>query len=147
MKKITVVLFALVLVVSVSAQESGIGVGLSTDGLAGKYWMGENALSIHFGGGISVDYLLHDNEMVNIAEGPTPVYYGAGLGMSITEVTDTNGDTDNELNLGIRGVLGISYYFSSFPVDIYTELTPSVGVLGGGGVDLINFELGARYFF
>ena len=150
MKRTIVAIFALLLVVSVSAQESGIGVGLSDSGLEGKYWMGDKALAIHLTSNsyLGVDYLLkHDFDMVGITDNPTPVYYGAGLSVGSDESVDTNTlEKTTELGLNIRGVAGIAYFVASMPIDIYLEITPSIGVLGGTGFD-VGSALGFRYFF
>lgn len=149
MKKTAVALLSLLLVVSVSAQESGIGVGLSTDGLEGKYWMGSNALAIHWnlGSYIGADYLLkHNPDMVNFTDNTTPVYYGAGLTLGTFKSVNSDLEETTELDLHVRGVIGLAYYVSSMPIDIYLELTPSIGILGGGSFG-VGSALGFRYFF
>lgn len=148
MKTTMLILLSIIMVASVSAQDSGIGVGLSSDGLEGKYWMGGNALAIHLSGGshIGVDYLLHDNDMVNVTDNLTPVYYGVGLGIGTHKGINDDLEETTELDLNIRGVAGIAYYISSMPIDIYLEITPSIGVMGGGGFG-IDSALGFRYFF
>lgn len=143
MKRTMLALLSLLLVVSVSGQESGIGVGLSSSGLVGKYWMGENALAIQLGSSIGVDYLFHNYDKLNITDNPTPVYYGAGLGIG----SGTGEDGESELNLDIRGVVGVAYYLSSMPIDIYYEMTAGINVLGSDGNGLDIFRLGIRYFF
>lgn len=134
---------------SLSAQNSGIGLGLSTDGLNGKYWMGSsNALSINwnFGSAIAVDYLFDKPDALSITSAPTPVYYGAGLGISTSEGLNDDLEETTELHLSVRGVAGVSYYLSALPMDIYLELTPTLGLVGGGGFD-VGGALGLRYFF
>ena len=139
---------ALILVVSVSAQDSGIGVGLSSDGLEGKYWMGEKAIAVHWnlGSYLGADYLFHDFDMVKITDNATPVYYGAGLSLGTFKSVDSNLEETTELDLNIRGVAGIAYYVGSMPLDIYLEITPSLGILGGTGLG-VGSALGFRYFF
>lgn len=149
MKSTPIILISLMLVLSVSAQESGIGVGLSDDGLEGKYWMDDKALAIHWNLAtyLSVDYLLeHDYDMVNISDNQTPVYYGAGVSLGTTETLNTNLEEETELDLHIRGVAGIAYHVSSMPIDIYLEIIPSIGVLGDTGVH-VGSSFGFRYFF
>ncbi len=149
MRKVLLIVLIMVLAVSVNAQGSGIGVGFSDAGLEGKYWMsGSTALAIHWNldTHIGVDYLLNQPDMVQLTSAPTPVYYGVGIGLGTHKGFDENFDETTELDLNIRGVAGIGYYVSAFPVDIYLELVPSIGVLGGGGFG-VGGNLGFRYFF
>ena len=146
MRKVLYVTLIMVLAVYANAQGSGIGVGLSDAGLEGKYWMSEStALAVHYNLGsshVSVDYLLNQADMLKLTDAPTPIYYGAGLGIGTSN--DENGDS--QLDLGIRGVIGIGYYLSAFPVDIYLEAASSFGVLGDSGFG-VGGNLGIRYFF
>ncbi|MCF7808968.1 MAG: hypothetical protein K9M49_09630 [Candidatus Marinimicrobia bacterium] len=148
MKKAMLVVFSLILVVSVSAQESGLGVGFSSEGLEGKYWKGANAVAFHWdlNSHIGADYLFHDYDMVTVTDNPTPVYYGAGVGLGSYKSINSDFEETTELDLNIRGVAGIAFYVSSMPIDIYLEITPSLGVLGGTGFG-IGSALGFRYYF
>jgi len=150
MRKSLILVFT-VLMVTASAfgQGSGLGVGLSTDGLNVKYWMGgSNALSINwnFGTTVAADYLFDKPEMLKLTDNPTPVYYGVGGLLGTHEGVNDDLEKTTELDLGVRGVIGISYYLSSFPVDIYIESTPTLKILGGGGFGF-GGSLGIRYFF
>jgi len=145
MRKLFFILLVLSLAVALNAQSSGIGVGLSTSGLEGKYWMVEStALAIHWnlGSQISADYLFDKPDMLKLTDAPTPVYYGAGIGLG----THKGVDETTELDLSIRGVVGISYYLGSLPLDIYIESVPSFKILGGGGFSF-GGAFGFRYFF
>ncbi|MEA3288275.1 MAG: hypothetical protein U9Q77_13010 [Candidatus Marinimicrobia bacterium] len=149
MRKLIIVMLSLIFVVSVNAQGSGIGVGISTDGLTGKYWMnGSTAIAVHWnlGSSIAADYLLHKPEVLNITDAPTPVYYGAGVAVGTHTGFDDNFDETTEFDLSVRGVVGVSYYVSSFPVDIFLESTPTLHILGGGGLGF-GGAFGFRYFF
>ena len=149
MRRLMFIMLSLIfVVVSVNAQGSGIGVGLSSDGLEGKYWMGGNALAIHWnlGSHIAADYLLNQPDMVKLTDAPTPVYYGVGIGLGTYKGLNDDFEETTELDLNVRGVVGIGYYVSAFPVDIYLELVPSLGVLGGTGFG-VGGTFGFRYFF
>lgn len=105
---------------SLYAQGSGIGAGLSTNGLNAKYWMnGSTAISAYWdlGSALAADYLLHNTDMLEITDSATPVYYGAGIGISNHKLEDES----TELNLTLRGVVGLSYYLEAYPMDIYLE--------------------------
>ncbi len=151
MRKIIFSLLSIMLIVgSINAQGSGIGVGLSWEGLSVKYWMNENtALSAHLSNSkIGVDYLLHKPDMLKLTEAPTPVYYGAGGVLGSHEDWDAEDlEYNNKIDLGLRGVIGLSYYVSAYPIDIYIEESPAFYLLGGKGLDLINLTFGFRYFF
>ncbi|NQV42621.1 MAG: hypothetical protein HQ506_09720 [Candidatus Marinimicrobia bacterium] len=137
------------LTASVFGQNSGIGVGLSTDGLTGKYWMsGTNAVAIHwnFGSAIAADYLFNLPDLLEIVDNETPVYYGIGIALGTHKGVNDDLEETTEIDLGVRGVVGISYYLSDYPVDIFIESTPTINILGGGGFGF-GGSLGIRYFF
>ncbi len=150
MRKRFISLFAVLLItVGAFGQNSGLGIGLSTDGLTGKYWMGStNALAVHwnFGSALAADYLFDMPELLKITDNETPVYYGAGITLGTHKGLDDDFEETTEFDLGVRGVIGIGYYLSSFPVDIFIESTPTLKILGGGGFGF-GGSLGIRYFF
>lgn len=134
---------------SVLGQNSGLGVGLSTDGLSGKYWLsGSNAIAIHLSSNSSLaaDYLFDMPDMLELTDNKTPVYYGAGLILGSHMGFNDDLEETTEIDLGVRGVVGISYYLSSYPVDIFIESTPTLKILGGGGFGF-GGSFGIRYFF
>jgi len=150
MRKSFISLFAVLLItVGAFGQNSGLGIGLSTDGLTGKYWMGStNALAVHwnFGSALIADYLFDMPELLKITDNETPVYYGAGITLGTHKGLDDDLEKTTEFDLGVRGVIGMGYYLSSFPVDIFIENTPTLKILGGGGFGF-GGSLGIRYFF
>ena len=150
MRKRFISLFAVLLItVGAFGQNSGLGIGLSTDGLTGKYWMGStNALAVHwnFGSALAADYLFDMPELLKITDNETPVYYGAGITLGIHKGLDDDPEETTEFDLGVRGVIGIGYYLSSFPADIFIESTPTLKILGEGGFGF-GGSLGIRYFF
>jgi len=140
---------ALLLTSAAFAQNSGLGIGLSTDGLTGKYWMGgTNAVTVHwnFGTAIAADYLFDMPDLLKLVENETPVYYGAGVTLGTHKGINDDLEETTKFDLGIRGVVGLSYYLSSYPVDIFVESTPTLKLLGGGGFGF-GGSLGIRYFF
>jgi len=139
----------LALSATITAQSNGIGVGIDTDGLTGKYWMNSsNALSIHWNleAALAVDYLFNQPDMLNVTRAPTPVYYGFGAAVALKDGHNDDGEKTTDVHLAARGVVGVSYYISAFPMDVYLEATPTLGLLGGGGLD-VGGALGVRYFF
>ena len=150
MRKSFISLFAVLLItVGAFGQNSGLGIGLSTDGLSAKYWMsGTNAVAINwnFGSAVAADYLFDMPELLKVTDNATPVYYGAGVTLGTHKGLDDDLEETTEFDLGVRGVIGIGYYLSSFPVDIFIESTPTLKILGGGGFGF-GGSLGIRYFF
>ena len=132
-----------------TAQNSGIGAGLSFDGLSGKYWLSRtNAVEVtwNLGSSIDVDYTFDRPDLLKITDAPTPVFYGAGVFLGTHKGVNDDLEETTEFHLGVRGVIGISYYLSDYPVDIFLQSNPSLGLLGGGGFDL-GGNLGLRYYF
>ena len=132
------------------AQDQGIGVGLSTRGLEGKYWMdGETSVTLSLSASsIAADYLFNMPDLVKLTDNPTPVYYGGGLIIGTHEEWDSEEMDDvTKLDLGARGVIGIAYYFSGMPLEIYFLDTPTLYLMGGKGLNLFEGSLGIRYFF
>lgn len=153
MTKLRLILFivsALILAGNPSfAQKSKVHAGVvigNPTGLTVKYWLSSiNALegtaswntakqenSLH----LNITYLFHSFNYLDIRNNPVALFYGIGGKMI----------TNKELALGIRGVAGTAYYFSSFPVDISLELAPVFYVAPSSTVDL-DAGLGIRYHF
>ncbi len=150
MRRCTLILFTVLMISSsVFGQYRGIGFGLSTEGLTGKYWMdGTRAISVHwdFGTNLAADYLFDLPELLKLTDNETPVYYGGGITLGTHKGMNDNFEETTEFDLGVRGVIGMSYYLSTNPVDIFVESTPTLSILGGGGFGF-GGSLGIRYFF
>ncbi|NQT62250.1 MAG: hypothetical protein HQ556_04760 [Candidatus Marinimicrobia bacterium] len=151
MRRSLISLFTVFLItVGAFGQNSGLGIGLATDRLSVKYWMGSShAVAVHwnFETALAADYLFDKPDMLNLTDDTTPVYYGAGVSLGTHTEPNDDGDKTTEFDLGVRGVIGIGYYLSSYPVDIYIESTPTLKILGGSGFDFYGGNLGIRYFF
>ncbi len=143
-------LLAVVLITTAAfGQNSGIGVGLSTDGLSAKYWMGgSNAVAVtwNLGTAIAADYLFDKADMLKLTDNTTPIYYGAGIILGTHKGVNDDLEKTTEFDIRVRGVIGVGYYLSGYPVDIFIESTPSFKLLGGGGLGF-GGNLGLRYFF
>jgi hypothetical protein len=149
-QRFTVLIGLLMVTTILNAQGTGIGVGISWSGLNGKYWMNDHtALAAQLSNtALAADYLLHKPDMLKLTDTPTPVYYGGGIVLGTHEEWDiTDAENKTKLDLGARGIIGISYYLSSFPIDIFFEDAPTLYLLGGRGFDLVNGTFGIRYFF
>lgn len=128
------------------AQESGIGVGISSVGINGKYWINETSAIVGQIGSsrITATYVFEDPEMLKLLDTPTPVYYGAG---AIIGTHKDDEDNETEIDFGLNCTIGIAYHLSGYTVDIFFEENPTLYLLGGKGLELFNFNLGIRYFF
>jgi hypothetical protein len=128
----------------------GIVVGEPT-GLSWKLWTSRNraldgAVAWAFGGNgylrAHVDYLWHDFHMIKAEKGQMPLY----LGMGGTIWSGNRERYAHNINLGLRGVIGMEYIFPEAPIDIFLELAPTFGLAPETGVD-IEGGLGLRFFF
>ncbi len=147
------ILIFLILIISISqayAQRSGYGVGIiigEPTGLSGKYWMDKETavsagLAYSFASnnrGISLHADLINHQYGVIKSGYIlPVYYGFGFRLRTKERTDGS--------FGVRGVVGLNWQRTDYPIDIFIEAAPVFILLPETGV-AIDASLGARYFF
>lgn len=137
---------ALLLSLSLQAQDSGLGIGVmlgEPTGLSAKIWTTRQmaldaGLAWSFSGNgylrIHSDLLWH-REVFEVDAGRLPVYYGIGAKLLLA----------SDLGFGIRVPVGIAYYFDEVPVDIFLELVPGLDLIPGTALDL-DLAIGARYF-
>jgi hypothetical protein len=105
-------------------QNRNFGIGLmigDPTGISAKLWKNKvNALSggLGFGTGLNIhaDYIWHDFDIIDdLEEGKLPIYYGLGIKIDSRK---------NDIKIGVRGVLGLTYIFGEDPFDIFMELSP-----------------------
>jgi len=147
MKKLFILLFAVVISLNLFSQDKGFGLGViigEPTGLSAKLWTSEltavdagAAWALINGGFIRfhADALFH-NFSIDVDQGKLPVYFGIGGKLVLA----------NNLGVGVRVPFGIAYLFDSVPIDIFLELVPVLDLLPATD---ISFEgaIGVRYFF
>lgn len=153
MKKSLIVIIFMIISGSVYSQHSGLGLGVrigEPTGFNAKYWINaDNALSFNLGYtlfsensqvNLSVDYLYHSYELINIPENQNsiPFFYGFGARL----ITSRNSPS----SFGARGIAGVAYFLKDIPVDIFIELAPVFRLLPSTRLDF-DAGIGARYFF
>lgn len=107
-----------------------------------KYWLSDTqALDAGLGYSnrfaVNADYLWHAWKIFPQPEkGKMPGYLGLGFLFR----------TFSTLEVGIRTMAGLAYWFPNDPIEIFAELGPVFRLSHGGGVDL-NGGIGLRYYF
>jgi hypothetical protein len=129
-------------------KEFGLGIILgSPSGFSGKYWMTEYT-ALDFGMGYSfsgknnmtnfhADYLWHNDNVIKV-EAKIPLYYGVGARLKIRQ--------NSASRLGVRGALGITYFPTEIPIDLFFEVVPVFNLVPSTELD-IETGLGFRYYF
>lgn len=151
MKRVFLLSFLLLSFAKVTfAQESGYGAGLilgEPTGLSGKYWLDETTAA-DFGIGVGffgessgftlhANYLYHNKNLIKWKY-KLPFYYGFGVRMRFP--------AGDQLNLGVRGVVGVLLYLKKYPMDVFFEIAPSFRLLPTTGLNL-DIAIGSRYYF
>lgn len=148
MKKLVLVSLIALFSLSVFAQDKGFGLGVifgEPTGLSAKLWTSERtaldaAVAWSFSGvgwlHIQADFLMHNYDLISVAKGKLPLYYGGGAYLAFS----------SDLGLGARVPLGLAYQFEDAPVDIFAELAPGLALLPDIGF-YIGGGIGVRYFF
>jgi hypothetical protein len=147
-------LFFLVLVAGFPAEardgRSGFGLGVilgEPTGLSMKTWTGastafqgavawsfSNETNLH----LHLDHVWHRWDLIDVEEGVMPFYFGVGGRLKLRD------ETDDEL--GIRIPVGLAYYWTDVPLDLFVELVPILDLAPDTELD-VNAALGLRYFF
>ena len=150
MKKITILIFSLMILSEVTAGSpsykygAGIILGEPT-GISLKMWQSKSrALDAGIGWSVGknshlnlhADYLIHKYRLINGEGTNFPVYYGIGARIKL----------EDDSKFGIRFPLGISYIFESAPFDTFFELVPIFNLVPETSFDL-GFGIGIRYNF
>ena len=133
---------------TVTAQESGFGLGVivgEPTGLSWKFWTGsvtavdgaaawsfadESALHLH------ADIIFHDFTRIYVEKGKFPLYFGLGGRIKL----------EKKSRIGIRIPLGITYIPERLPLDMFLEIVPILDLVPGTEFDF-NAAIGIRYFF
>ena len=148
MKKIFILAIILTCVSSVYSQYKGFGFGIilgEPTGISAKHWIDRNtavdgaiAWSYVDGGAFHIhgDYLLHNFSLISVEKGKLPFYYGIGARIK----------TLDDVTLGVRVPLGLSYIFSDVPVDLFVELAPLLDLIPKTNFR-INAAVGGRFYF
>ena len=128
------------------AQNKGKGLGIvigEPTGLSAKLW---NSNRTAFDAGFAwslgkkgnlylhADHLWHNFNTFSNQQ--LPLYYGLGARVSIGDNT----------GLGVRGVLGVNYFFTEIPLDAFFEIVPIFDLFPDSDFGL-NAGIGLRYFF
>lgn len=154
---VAIVALACVVGSTVEAQRTGTGAGVivgEPTGLSLKHWVatnravaaaaawsleGHNSLQLH------ADYLFHDfDALKSDLPDQMAVYYGLGARVRFDEERG-RGD-DDETTLGVRFPVGLNFFLTKAPVDIFLEIVPVLEIVPSTELDL-DAAIGVRYFF
>lgn len=126
-----------------------VSVGMATpapNGLSAKFWMSrETAIDLfsewdttnkHFQ--VHADYLTHDFQQFEMEEATMPLYFGFGLRLRTTESSATQ--------IGIRIPIGVSYLWTTAPIDFFAEVGPRANVIPQTSF-AVDLMIGLRYRF
>jgi len=126
-----------------AGQDLGFGLQMGQPmGVTGKYWLDTTTALDGFAGyhfnhnfDMHADYLWHSFSSFNVQDGRMPFYLGLGGRVNL-------GD---DSNFGMRLPLGLSYLFSTQPLEFYAEVAPVVRLLKNIGID-IDGAVGLRVY-
>lgn len=126
---------------------AGIIIGEPT-GASLKYWLND---TMAFDGAVGWSYrphsdlylhsdvLWHDFDLIPVAQGKLPLYFGVG---GLVRFRDDNRDNQ----VGIRAPVGLSYMFDNIPVDVFVEVAPTIDVAPDVRGEVTG-GVGVRYWF
>lgn len=160
--KAAVLSFGMLASIAACGQSSGFGAGIilgEPTGISLKGWIsadravdGAVAWSLLESGYFSVhaDYLFHNMDLIHLAKGKMPLYYGPGLRMRTWHngyYRDRHHYSERTgLSLGVRFPVGLAYLPAKGPVDIFLELVPGLELAPATWFDITG-AIGARYWF
>jgi len=127
----------------------GLGGGTTGGGISVKHFLSDKtavqgvAGIADLGGEglqLSADYLLEQPVFgsADVVDVAWNVGAGAGIGLS------SSGD---DLGLGVSGVAGLEFAFVPVPLDLVLEYRPTLALVPGVGLELIDFTGHLRWFF
>lgn len=147
------------------AQSSGFGLGIilgEPTGLSMKGWTGpttaiDGALAWNFWHGsylhLHADYLFHNMELIHVAKGKLPLYYGPGLRIESWTGEDHwdrhghwDGHDDQRADLAFRFPVGLDYLPAVTPLDVFLEVVPTLVLTPASWVEF-DGGIGVRYWF
>lgn len=146
------------------AQSSGFGLGIilgEPTGISMKGWIGstkaiDGAVAWDFNGSylhLHADYLFHNMDLIHVAKGKLPLYYGPGLRLeSWTGEGHWNhrGHWDDvegtRTDLAIRFPVGLDYLPAATPLDVFLEVVPTLVLSPASWVEF-DGGIGVRYWF
>jgi hypothetical protein len=126
-------------------------------GLSAKYYLSEStALDFAFGEydrfrddddlGVHADFLWHPFTIATTDPFLLPLYFGIGARV----LDDEDGpDGDDDVNVGVRGPLGVALDFNRVPLDVFFELALIIELVDDEDDDNVDLDaaLGIRYYF
>ena len=147
MKKLIIIAAFAAITLCITAQDSGIGVGViigEPTGLSAKSWLSSNdaidagvAWSLTNGWfHLHADYLRHAFGLIPVEEGQLPVYFGLGARIGFGP----------DVTFGARIPVGLDYLFDGTPLDIFLEIVPGLGIIPDTKFE-IEGGVGIRYWF
>ena len=137
------------LVCTAAAAQKSVGVGIvvgDPTGLSMKFRLSrENALDTALAWSLSddndlhvrADYIWHRYDVIEVKKGRLPLFFGVGGRIEFRDVADDR--------VGIRFPVGLDYYFSGAPFDVFVELAPVLDVAPDTDFD-IEGAIGGRFW-
>lgn len=147
MKKLYFIAFIVFLSKISFAQQTHAGAGIilgDPTGLSAKFWLNdENAIDAAAAWSLDdgalllhADYLIHNFRLIAVDEGELPFYYGIGGKIVMA----------NDVILGARIPVGLSYLFVDLPLDAFFEIVPVLQLIPATDFNL-DAAIGVRYYF
>ena len=146
------------------AQSSGFGLGIilgEPTGISMKGWISstkaiDGAVAWDFNGSylhLHGDYLFHNMDLIHVAKGKLPLYYGPGLRLESWTGEghwNHNGHWENmggsNTDLAIRFPVGLDYLPATTPLDVFLEVVPTLVLTPASWVEF-DGGIGVRYWF
>lgn len=102
-----------------------------------------------YGGGdsvaISADFLIERPTITGNKDVELAWNFGAGAGLGIED--DDRFNNDDDIALGVSGVLGLELLINLIPIDLVIEYRPNLLVIPDVDIDLIDFGGHVRFYF
>ncbi len=138
------------------AREGSVGLGLTLGdptGITAKYWFDDKsavdvAAAWSLDGdsfNLHADYLLHSFDKMKGEDLDWAYHYGIGARVRFPDNNNHHHNNDNT-TLGVRVPLGLDFYPSKSPLELFVEIAPVIDLVPESNFDL-EFGVGARYYF